>query len=567
MDAQLGRVIDGRYRLLDPLGEGGMGAVFVAEHLGLRKEVALKIVRPEHAGNAGLAARFAREAMVTSQVEHPNVISALDFGTLDDGTAYLVTQLVRGQSLSQLVDDEGPMHWARAADIASQIADALCAAKSHGIVHRDLKPENVLVQRGDDGIEIVKVLDFGIAKYARDSMAPAPIARTQQVTQSGMVIGTPGYMAPEQAVGQRADHRSDLYALGVLAWETVVGRRLWTGEDPREIISNQLRNTPKRLRFASGDPSIPLDFEELVVALLSNAPSGRPDDPSIVRDRLREIAATGRMAPLPPLSAPRSTQAMAQASVKDVRATRPLRAAPSPLPPRQITPLTSDLPPRMQSMRWFWASMAATAALCAVYAFWASGFVQRSGTEGALMIAPINELGPRLMDLAERRGKPGGKTAAVTPAAVVIASRTGLPVALEPQLSLLVQGASRDQRVAAARALLGHIPIEETPPYVRALAHFQLAESCSDKREPFALLQALKDPRELPVLVIASERAKNGCVVRRHSVDCLGCMRGDLERLIAELETSAAVAPPLAEAVPAPALPKAAPPIQLPGVR
>ena len=524
--AQLGRVIDGRYRLIDPLGEGGMGAVYIAEHLGLKKEVALKIVRPEHAGNAGLAARFAREAMVTSQVEHPNVISALDYGTLEDGTAYLVTQLVRGRSLSELIDEDGALHWTRAADITAQIADALCAAKAKNIVHRDLKPENVLVERGDDGIELAKVLDFGIAKYTRDSLAPAPMARAQRVTQGGMVIGTPGYMAPEQAVGQPADHRSDLYALGVLAWECVVGRRLWTGEDPREIISNQLKSTPQKLRAAAGDATIPLDFEDLVAALLANAPSGRPSDPSMVRDQLREIAATGRMAPLPRMAAPRIT---AQTAVRDPRATRPMRA--SPLPPRQTTPFSSDLPPQRPPRNYFLISMVATACMVGVYSLWASGYVQPSGSEGALRIAPMNELGPRMVGLWNRGGKPGRAAAPGTHRTDAPAG-TGLPPELEPQLALLVQSESGDERRAAARALLGHIPVEETPPYVRALARFQLAERCPDKREPLTVLDGLKDRRALPALVLASERAKTGC---RHK-DCLACMRGALERLIAELE-------------------------------
>jgi serine/threonine-protein kinase len=527
LKSQLGRVIDGRYRLIDPLGEGGMGAVYIAEHLGLKKEVALKMVRPEHAGNAGLAARFAREAMVTSQVEHPNVISALDFGTLDDGTAYLVTQLVRGESLSQLIEVDGPMHWARAADIAAQIADALCAAKAKEIVHRDLKPENVLVERGDDGTELVKVLDFGIAKYTRDSLAPPSIARAQRVTQSGMVIGTPGYMAPEQAVGQPADHRSDLYALGVLAWECVVGRRLWTGEDPREIISNQLKSTAQKLRAAAGDATIPLDFEDLVAALLSNAPSGRPNDPSIVRDQLREIAATGRMGPTPPFALQRRTLA----TPNDARATRPMRVAPSPMPPRQTTPFSSDLPPQRPPKRYFLMSMLATGLMVAVYMAWASGFVQRSGAEGGLVIAPMKELAPRVVELW-KHGAQKGRANNHGSASAAPGNGSGLPAELEPQLTLLVQSESGEQRRSAARTLLGHIPIEETPPYVRALAHFQLAESCTEKREPLALLDALKDRRALPALVLNSDRAKNGC--RRK--DCLACLRGDLERVIAELE-------------------------------
>src|SRR5918993_3699687 len=133
----IGQVVAERYRIVELLGEGGMGAVYLAEHLTLHKQVALKVVHAEHAKNPELAARFAREAMATSRIEHPNVISAMDFGTLPDGSAYLAVQLVRGPTLTRVLTAEGPMPWARAAAIAAQIADGLVAAHGHGIVHRD----------------------------------------------------------------------------------------------------------------------------------------------------------------------------------------------------------------------------------------------------------------------------------------------------------------------------------------------------------------------------------------------------------------------------------------------
>jgi serine/threonine protein kinase len=244
----IGKVIADRYRVLELLGEGGMGAVYIAEHLTLQKQVALKVVHAEHAGNAELAARFAREAMATSRIDHPNVISALDFGTLPDGTAYLAVQLVRGPSLTKVLQAEGRLHWARAAEIGAQVADALCAAHGYGIVHRDLKPDNVLLQFLDDGGELVKVLDFGVAKFERDSLAPPSVRREPNVTQIGIVIGTPGYMAPEQAIGHPADHRADLYALGVILWEAIVGRPLWAAADLQTLVERQLSETPPRLR-------------------------------------------------------------------------------------------------------------------------------------------------------------------------------------------------------------------------------------------------------------------------------------------------------------------------------
>jgi serine/threonine protein kinase len=219
-DPWLGRVLDDRYRITERLGEGGMGAVFVAEHLKLRKLVALKVIRAELAGNGEVAARFAREAMATAQFEHPHVASAIDFGTLAEGGAYLVMQLVRGQSLRDLLDQRGQLPWPMACELLAQVADALSAARTVGIVHRDLKPENILVEVREDGSYLAKILDFGIAHVAPHPATPVSGQGDEAhvLTRIGTVMGTPGYMSPEQAVGDRVDHRTDLYALGVVLW-------------------------------------------------------------------------------------------------------------------------------------------------------------------------------------------------------------------------------------------------------------------------------------------------------------------------------------------------------------
>jgi tetratricopeptide (TPR) repeat protein len=185
-----------------------------------------------------------------------------------------------------------PMSWTRAAKIGAQIADAVAAAQAQGIVHRDLKPENVVLQPMADGTEVVKVLDFGLAKYARDSMAPPQVRGAQHVTQLGVVVGTPGYMAPEQAVGMRADHRVDLYALGVMLWECVAGRRLWNSADVQRLLTTQLSSRPPLLRAECGDPSIPDAFELLVAELLATRPENRPQSAAETRDRLRALVET-----------------------------------------------------------------------------------------------------------------------------------------------------------------------------------------------------------------------------------------------------------------------------------
>jgi serine/threonine protein kinase/Flp pilus assembly protein TadD len=306
-DPLIGQLLDGRYRVIERLAEGGMGTVYRAEHVALQKEVAIKLV--QDAGNSDHALRFLREALLTSRIDHPNVISAIDYGTFEHGAAYLVMSLVEGPTLAQVMRSESPLSWARAGEIGAQIADAVAAAQAQGIVHRDLKPENVLLQPMANGTEVVKVLDFGIAKYARDSLVPPHVRGAQHVTQMGVVVGTPGYMAPEQAVGMRADHRADLYSIGVMLWECVAGRRLWDCDDVQQLLTAQLSSRPARLRVESGDPSIPEEFETLVAALLATRPENRPQTAIETRDRLRALVDAERResqprVELPPIAAP-----------------------------------------------------------------------------------------------------------------------------------------------------------------------------------------------------------------------------------------------------------------------
>jgi len=291
-DPLVGQLLGGRYRVLERLAVGGMGTVYRAEHLGLRKEVAIKLVN--ESGESDHALRFLREAMLTSRIDHPNVVSALDYGTFDDGTAYLAMSLASGPTLTNVMSEDKPMAWTRAAEIGAQIADAVAAAGAQGIVHRDLKPENIVLQPSPDGSQCVKVLDFGIAKYARDSLAPPSAQKAQQVTRVGMMVGTPGYMAPEQVVGMRADYRADLYAIGVILWECVAGRKLWDFDDMRELFAKQLGQPAPSLRRTCENVSIPAEFDVLVASLLAIKPEGRPQSAAETRDRLRALIAVQR---------------------------------------------------------------------------------------------------------------------------------------------------------------------------------------------------------------------------------------------------------------------------------
>jgi serine/threonine-protein kinase len=239
-----GTVVDGRYRVLRPLDAGGMGAVFVVEHVFLRKEMALKVLRAELAADADAVARFEREARAASAIEHPNIVRVSDFGRSGE-LVYLVMELLQGMPLSAGMD--GPIPAKRAVAICVEILRALEAAHGAGIVHRDLKPENVFLLASGG----VKLVDFGIAQVK--------ISGEARLTSSGAVMGTPLYMAPEQVRGQRdLDARVDLHAVGVMLYEMLAGQPPYQGEQFGPIAHAILTGTPPELRALVPDVDPPL---------------------------------------------------------------------------------------------------------------------------------------------------------------------------------------------------------------------------------------------------------------------------------------------------------------------
>lgn len=282
-----------------------MGSVFVAEQLSLHKEVALKVVRAEFAGNRELLARFAREALAGSRIEHPSVVATLDYGTLEEGGAYLVMPLVSGASLADVVLARGRLPWREAADLGAQIADALAAAWAQGFVHRDLKPDNIMIEPREQGRPLARVIDFGVAKLfdQLSGVGASGASGGQALTKEGAIIGTPGYMAPEQALGRTATHAADLYSLGVVLWETLVGAPRWDGDSIQAILRAQLKEARPSAREASSDLTIPIALDQLIERLVSVRVEQRPTDAREVRDQLRAVLRSGAPEPPPEQSA------------------------------------------------------------------------------------------------------------------------------------------------------------------------------------------------------------------------------------------------------------------------
>jgi eukaryotic-like serine/threonine-protein kinase len=242
-DPRVGTVLAERYRIDTVLGEGAMGKVYAAEHVLMRKRLAVKVLHRELSSVPELVARFEREAMAAANIDHPNIAGATDFGKLPDGAVFLALELVEGRCLRDEIA-AGPIPMVRALHIARQIAAALGAAHAQGIVHRDLKPENVMLVDKAGDPDFVKVLDFGVARVP---IGEGATEGAGVITRAGMVFGTPEYIPPEQALGQPSDGRADLYSLGVMLFEMLTGVRPFVADSKVSLVGQHLGKQPPRL--------------------------------------------------------------------------------------------------------------------------------------------------------------------------------------------------------------------------------------------------------------------------------------------------------------------------------
>ena len=273
----VGSVIGGRYYVRRLIGEGGMGRVFEAEHIDIGRRVALKILHPAYSQTPDLVERLRREARAASKISHPNVVDVTDSGTTPDGAFFFVMEYLEGVELGELIYREGKLDVARALNIGAQIASAIQAAHEVNVIHRDLKPENVLILTRDGRKDFVKVLDFGIAKSGKDTDLENEKDTNgdlrRRLTSPGMTMGTPEYMAPEQAAGRPADPRSDVYAVGGLVYEMLSGKAPYEGQNFMEILHKKATTMPAPLSGIRDD--VPPELEAIVMKAMAKEPDGR----------------------------------------------------------------------------------------------------------------------------------------------------------------------------------------------------------------------------------------------------------------------------------------------------
>ena len=278
-DRLLGSFLAGKYRILEKIGEGGMGTVFLANQEPIDRQVAIKVLHHSLTNDEVAVRRFEREARVISRMRHPNTVTVYDFGRTQADELYLVMEFLEGQTVAQLVRAGGPLPGMRGARIIRQACGSLSEAHELGIIHRDLKPDNIFLTRFGDEQDFVKVLDFGLVKLADNDSV-------HQLTQAGKVYGTPRYMAPEQAEGKPIDHRSDIYTLGVVLYELLMGRPLFVAETMVALLVKHIQQPPPPMAAVRPDLDVDPRLESVVMWALAKKPEDRPQS---VKELAREL--------------------------------------------------------------------------------------------------------------------------------------------------------------------------------------------------------------------------------------------------------------------------------------
>ena len=295
-ELQRGMELRGKYRIEEKIGEGGMATVYRAAHLHFKEDLAIKVVSSALTADQDFLNRFKREAVITRKLWHPNAVRLDDFDFTEDGRPFIAMEYVRGKSLRQVLQENGALPVGRAFSIARQVALALGAAHDLGIVHRDIKPDNIVLVPQADGSEVVKVLDFGIAKVADENLDGAA---GYKPTSTGMVLGTPHYLSPEQAKGKKSsmiDGRADLYALGVMLYEMVTGELPFKSDTAIEMLLHHIQSAPVPTHLLKPELNIPETASQLVMKALEKDPGRR------FQTGAQMAAALAEPANLPPAS-------------------------------------------------------------------------------------------------------------------------------------------------------------------------------------------------------------------------------------------------------------------------
>ena len=348
-DPLVGTTLEGRFLVERLLGEGGMGRVYVAEELRLKRRCALKVLLPELSADLGCRDRFLREAQAIAQIEHENVVDIYHLGEETSEVVFFAMELLSGEDLETRLLDRArrPLGWQQICQWMAQVAAAMSSVHAAGLIHRDLKPSNIFLSKRRDGREQVKLLDFGIVK-SRDGAA---------LTSTGAAIGTPYYMSPEQILAQELDHRTDIYSLGVLFFEAVAGRMPFVGE-AIQVAMQHCNVAPPTLRQVNPELDIPDDLQELIAHMLAKSPEQRVQSMDAVAQVISDLLPPDTSSSLARPVTGRSNAAAAAAAAANLSASQELSLRPGPRsnPSTPTTPENPDLAPGLGVARTLYAT-------------------------------------------------------------------------------------------------------------------------------------------------------------------------------------------------------------------
>jgi hypothetical protein len=537
-------VISDRYRIVELVAMGAMGAVYRADHLLMHKQVAVKILHPETEGFPELVSRFEREAVAGAHINHENVAGASDFGKFDGESRFLVLEYIDGETLMDLIF-RGPLRAERASNIARQLAKALGAVHDKGIVHRDVKPRNVMILEGKKpGSDHVKLIDFGLAKVPVSELSPR--SRDQEMpslTQAGVVMGTVAYMAPETAMGMRAvQERADLYSLGVVFYEMLAGKHPFDADDPALLFALHRAQPPPPIRERNPAVTVPPAIERVVMRLLEKDPEARYDstdaliaaiDESLRAEEPTEVAVERPTATSVPSQVPRRAKSnvavwvlvallVALAVVLALR--RPIAGpavAASGEPP-SASPAPSAAPPAAKPHTR------------------ADDLVRAAEADGAAAVKALLELArEEPAAFADPKVRASAATAAQKAATAggaeadevftLLATKLGAPGI--DVLFELVRGDESSKGAERARNWLARREVYDTGSAAMKVAYELLRATCSRRQFLFPRAGEEGDERALALLMAmqppACDSLRGQCCFKRH---------GDLERAVAAIQ-------------------------------
>jgi len=467
----------GDYRVLRCIGRGGMGVVYEAEHVAIGRRVAVKVLREEHA-RSPYARDLLSEARAAGAIQHRGIIDVFGFGQEPGIGQYLVMQYLEGQPLNELLEPGVPLVPAVALKLLGEVLDALSAAHARGVIHRDLKPSNIFVVRELDGTEYVKVLDFGLAKR---STVPGG---TSPQTLSDMIVGTPHYMAPEQALNEAVGPRTDLYAVGVIAFELFTGRRPFPGRSVMELVAHHLKSPPPSL---SSYVELPPALDALVLRLLAKEPGQRPGSASEVARELRALLqAPEGSGSRPPAFLTGAKLTPTLAFLDESTLQRPSAAAgshtgegqaPAALAPPLVTPVPSPLPESpplpVRGTRWRQGAVGGGLLVLALGGVWGLGRGASPGTPrgevpaiAGQLPAPPPASPPSVVTSAS--GPPSTPASSPAGAASIAPKRTlrqtPAPTAAPPPVKPEASGPDTTEAASTPRAATPPATPEASPP-------------------------------------------------------------------------------------------------------